>query len=455
LKVKHVSKSLLSAGLCLVTFCSLPQAQAGGSDKLKGLADAGKNAELLKASNDALRHIPSYDKDPKIQARNQARRAVVLYYRATALAGDKKFSEALPDLNKAISINHHDSTYYELRSWVFENMNKPEDAFKDAEQAVKLNPKSALGRNSKATYFKTHGKWKEALAEYNAIIAANPDSLIAHRFKMECLFQLKDWKNGLLCLDAMEKLGEPKPTICEQKATVYAEMDDFKNVKAQLDKAAKLDPSNAKYYDADYHMLVGVTYKKHKNMDKACEEFATAAKLQPQSIGIMKELLDAYRATKNRKKEVETLVLYEALDDKNPQIPYQIAEIYYATSEYEKAVSVLERALMKGSKKPSTYYLLALCQRKTMNDKKALVVANKCIELEQGTSSAYGLWVRAGIEHDKGQEVVAMQDIDAALAKKPTDKKTLGGLYKLRAEVNEKLGKKAEAIEDRKKAAGI
>ena len=102
----------------------------------------------------------------------------------------------------------------------------------------------------------------------------------------------------------------------------------WKPALASLQKAVALDPDNA-----DIHNLLGYTYRKQANLDKAFEHYAVALRLNPRHLGAHEYLGEAYLQAKDLPNAEKQLAELAALCNSSCE---QYRDLEQAVSEYKK-----------------------------------------------------------------------------------------------------------------------
>ncbi|MES2106113.1 MAG: tetratricopeptide repeat protein [Pseudomonadota bacterium] len=122
----------------------------------------------------------------------------------------------------------------------------------------------------------------------------------------------------------------PAPTAKAYYNDARKELDakQWKPALASLQKAVALDPDNA-----DIHNLLGYTYRKQANLDKAFEHYAIALRLNPKHLGAHEYLGEAYLQAKDLPNAEKQLAELASLCNSSCE---QYRDLEQAVSEYKK-----------------------------------------------------------------------------------------------------------------------
>lgn len=135
---------------------------------------------------------------------------------------------------------------------------------------------------------------------------------------------------ALIAMAAGMETMAPAPTAKSYLDDAHKAIDakQWKPALASLQKAVALDPNNA-----DIHNLLGYTYRKQANLDKAFEHYATALRLNPGHLGAHEYLGEAYLQAKDLPNAEKQLAELAGLCNSACE---QYRDLEEAISEYKK-----------------------------------------------------------------------------------------------------------------------
>jgi tetratricopeptide (TPR) repeat protein len=96
------------------------------------------------------------------------------YQRAVELAKRGRADEALPDLDKAISLKSSEVTPYLLRAEILDKRGETDKALADLTRAIEIDPKSNSAYMNRTDTYEKLGQLDRAIADYDKLISLNP-----------------------------------------------------------------------------------------------------------------------------------------------------------------------------------------------------------------------------------------------------------------------------------------
>ncbi|HTD04534.1 tetratricopeptide repeat protein [Undibacterium sp.] len=132
------------------------------------------------------------------------------------------------------------------------------------------------------------------------------------------------------CMASGMETVAPAPTAKSyyEEARKSLDAKQWKPALASLQKAVALDPDNA-----DIHNLLGYTYRKQGNLDKAFEHYAVALRLNPRHLGAHEYLGEAYLQAKDLANAEKQLAELAALCNSSCE---QYRDLEEAVAEFKK-----------------------------------------------------------------------------------------------------------------------
>jgi len=85
------------------------------------------------------------------------------------------FQKALDDCNIALEVKPDHPQGYEVRQFIYLNLNRNQEAFQDANSLINIQPKNRLGYYTRGMVYMRNGELEKAFEEYNICIELFPD----------------------------------------------------------------------------------------------------------------------------------------------------------------------------------------------------------------------------------------------------------------------------------------
>ena len=206
----------------------------------------------------------------------------LLYDYGNALMNDFRYDEAIPILEKALSLKDNNKIRLSL-GFAYKSVRKFDKAVKHFKVCVEKNPQYADVHYHLAECLNDMGKADEAIEEYMKSLYINPDYV-------EALYSLGDLYRQM---GMLEETLELYKRIIDNNIILKKDFTDITIVqydlaylyteKALFDDAIKhLENIAARHPEyADVHFKLGKLFKKKGETKRAMEEFETAIRINP------------------------------------------------------------------------------------------------------------------------------------------------------------------------------
>ncbi|MDX1906623.1 MAG: tetratricopeptide repeat protein [Bacteroidia bacterium] len=323
--------------------------------------------------------------------------------RAQAWADERKFSDAMADLNLLISINPRKPEYYWQRGDVQVQLNLPEAALADYNEALNMAPGEVKGRYQRGLLFMKLGRYAEALADIDVALTQQPRDA-------------SGWYHRGLIQEAQDHRDEALGSFA---------------------KAIQIEPclADAWLHQGLIHVRSGDGTAAAADLDKAiaCETQA------PEAYRLRGELMIPTQP----EKALQLLSKAIALGPQYGQSYATRAACYLTLRQYENALPDLEKALQLLP--PVQIKLLtdrAWLYAKLNNPTQALADYNRAIQAAPDSARLYCL--RAQLLADMKQPAKAAEDAEAAIRLDPT----LPQAWLVRVNLAFEEGNYAKALQD-------
>jgi tetratricopeptide (TPR) repeat protein len=192
--------------------------------------DQGRYQEAIKIFKDGLSHDPADHH--------------LLYCLALAQYHIEDHQEqALRTVNEALKFEAEEPAYYQLKSLILADLNKPKLALEQIEEALKLYPEYPQAHAAQAYIFIHMEKWSEAEKSALAALALDADnkfagSLLANALRM----QNKLDESVHLTSDMLAKDPEDSLSHCNA-GWVYLSRKDYQKAQEHFREALRLEPT--------------------------------------------------------------------------------------------------------------------------------------------------------------------------------------------------------------------
>jgi lipoprotein NlpI len=133
------------------------------------------------------------------------------YNRGFYFVQEKKFEEALNDINKTIELDPEYSAAYNVRGNIFNNAKRHAEALDDFNKAIALNP-NASAYNNRGLVFRDLHRYEDALSDFNKAIVLQPDFYEGYNDRGIVLSELKRFEASLNDFNKAIELDPKKPT---------------------------------------------------------------------------------------------------------------------------------------------------------------------------------------------------------------------------------------------------
>ena len=303
---------------------------------------------------------------------------------------EKKYEDALVEINKAIQLEPDSISYYSLRVFICENMGKYKEQVSDLSKIIELNKKtnskSVNAHNTRAVSQMQLGLYNEALIDIDYFIN-NRDTAgslaVAYVNKASILYKLNDYekskryyelalkenstkemesqafvglanleKSPQKALELIDKaiLSDDKNSLAfGARGALYIESEKIREAYDDLYKAISLNPD-----DATTNFNMGQLFANYSdNMDSAIIYFDNALRLSPQSknndvvymyIAVVKHRLG------NSKSALPDFKKAENINPKNDLLLYNYAMILSDLQRNTEALNKITKAIGYNSK---------------------------------------------------------------------------------------------------------
>lgn len=143
-----------------------------------------QNGSALSAINDAIKKLPSKDKEWN-SAAMRVRSDIYLAMQDTV--------KAFEDLAKGMKIQPDNSGLYKSRAQIFYEQQKYDLSDADYRQMIKIDPGDTMGYMGIGRNANAEERWDDAIEQFDYVVKMSPDYSSAYSFRADSYIGKKDW----------------------------------------------------------------------------------------------------------------------------------------------------------------------------------------------------------------------------------------------------------------------
>jgi len=200
------------------------------------------------------------------------------YFRGLTLWGDKKYNEAIADIDQSISSNPNDPRYYFARGNLLYQMNDLVKSLIDLTKGLKLYPYNTDAYFLKGLIKSKLGDNHGAISDYDSILKFHSDT-IRHNYdlatvynnKAYCLITLGDYKSSLPLVNKALNLDQSHAYIWETRGELNFRVGKFQECINDMSKAISIEKNN----NSLFYYYSGLSKIKLK-ISGGCEDLSKA-----------------------------------------------------------------------------------------------------------------------------------------------------------------------------------
>ena len=340
---------------------------------------------------------------------------------------EKKYDEALDDLNDALRHDPQNYVAFDLRAKVNRLQNRPSAALQDLNQCLVLNPTYERAIFRRIEIRIDLKQEKEALEEVDRYLQSK-DSL------SELIFHLsfkKKYVEALLILNHILQKDPNNLEALRKRGDIYYRDNQSNKALIDFKRCLTLHPDDLPTLDRRSDVLISLNQD-----DDALKDLNRWLALTPKdSVHIIK-----YNSTKEKrgylyvrlKKYKDALQDFTAVIEdskqlqvtkgyvfRNAKVYVERAKVYEDLKQYDKAADDLKEAL-KIKKTFESYLLLAEMYRKLKSYHKGIEALTGALTFDPENASV--LEMRANFHLELKEDEEALEDLSAAIEIKPSHK---------------------------------
>jgi tetratricopeptide (TPR) repeat protein len=228
------------------------------------------------------------------------------------------------------------------------------------------------------------GRWADAAAKYEAVLKED-GTHIPSRFNLAvCYTKTGDMERAIATYRTLLGQNETLYEAHVNLAILLEQTGKRQDAGDQFEKAAALRPD-----DGQAQLNLGMFYMRSDEIDKAYTHLLVAAEKGVTSAGLYAALSEAEHARKNEAKSREYLEKAISLDPQNIGLRKQLANSYFDDKDYTKAVPVLVDIVRAEPTSVEYMYLLGKSYEQLKAYPQATTVLEQVIRLKSDHVQAY------------------------------------------------------------------
>jgi tetratricopeptide (TPR) repeat protein len=203
----------------------------------------------------------------------------------------------------------NDAALYEL-AIIKKAQNKNEEALPLLEKAVTVNSDNEWYWLSLAESYEKSNNIGKLENVFNELIRINPDKPEYYFDKANVYFLQQKYDEALKVYDQLEKITGPTDDILANRQKIYLKQGKVDPAARQLEQMITAEPSQIKYY-----LFLAELYNSNNQSDKALKTLQAAEKVNPANGLIHLALADLYRDKRDYESSYNELTIAFAIPD--------------------------------------------------------------------------------------------------------------------------------------------
>jgi len=224
----------------------------------------------------------------------------------------KQYERAIPDFDRAIALDPNDAAAYHNRGIAYRNLKQYEQAIADYDRAIALDPNDAAAYHNRGIAYRNLKQYEQAIADYDRVIALDPNYARAYRNRGMVYGNLKQYERAITDYDRAIALDPNYARAYRNRGMVYGNLKQYERAIADYDRAIALDPNDAAAYNNR-----GIAHIWLHNARPAHADFSRGYELDPTDI--IAAWMAEWAALGKQRASIETAVRLEQIAESDPQ----------------------------------------------------------------------------------------------------------------------------------------
>ena len=306
---------------------------------------------LLKNQNNPLkihRRIQILDKDRFL--------AFIHNSQGLALNSSGRYSQAVPEYDKAIQLNPNFAPAYNNRGAAYNKMGSYETAIADCNKAIELDPNLATAYSNRASAFVNSGQFNKAINDCTKAVALNPQLAAAYVTRASAYIEMEEYENAILDCNKAIELDSQLGHAYINRAICYANSGNLKNAKNDLLYAVAWEPALT-----ERAQTVNTKYDMGLSEQRISEWSEGMILVTPARYGVNVEIVGNPVDETSPKKQThpEETLTYDKAADLSPKDAsgyLRRGNAYYQLKQHIKAITDYNKALELNPDYAAAYY---------------------------------------------------------------------------------------------------
>lgn len=283
--------------------------------------------------------------------------AEALNNRGVIFSGKKRNAEALNDLNKAIELQPDYPDALNNRGVILMDLSKYTEALNDFNKAIELRPGYAEAYYNRGLLFMNEKKYEQAVKDYDKALELKPGYPEAVINKG---IILKDGANSETVLIDYNKAIESNPNdhqLYYNRGLTLMSINKNAEAITDLNKAIELNPDYAEAY-----LHRGNAFANEKNTIAALKDYAKAIELNP---GSAEAYLGRANISRDENKHDAALTDYNKAIELNPLLPnvyYNRGILLIKEKKFEQVIIDFSKVLELKGDSAMSYYNIGMAE---------------------------------------------------------------------------------------------
>ncbi len=263
-------------------------------------------------------------------------------------AATGKYSEAVAELNRALSLAPNSDEFYRRLGEVYRDSGNNQQAIDAFQKAVKLNPYYWVNQNKLGITYEHLGDYSKALDAFQQVAVLEPDIDAGFENVGNVYLQQGQYQQAIPYFQKALQI-EPYFTTYSNLGTSYFFLKQYANAVPMFEKAVALNPKNSFVIVnlADSYAGAGETAKARVTYQQAIAAGFQELQTNPQDADAMVDIALCYAKIGNGPQALKFMRQARSIDKTNVNYIYTEAEIYAVLGQTQEALKSLREAFEK------------------------------------------------------------------------------------------------------------
>jgi tetratricopeptide (TPR) repeat protein len=192
---------------------------------------------------------------------------------------EKKHTECLSYLNRAIELNPDYAIAFNSRGYVYNELKQYEQAITDLDRATVIDPNDDNAHLNRGKTYYHLKQYEQAIADFDRAVELDPNNAAAYTNRGAAYDELKQYERAIADYDRAIALDPNNAVAYTNRGYAYRNLRKYEQAIADYDRAIALDPNYALAYNNR-----GLAYLWLHNTRQAHADFSRGYELDPTDI---------------------------------------------------------------------------------------------------------------------------------------------------------------------------